>query len=182
MKYNFKAETDTAKLPTRHTDVSAGVDFYSDTDTLIYPGKSETISTGISWNPLIKGTLRREYSLCLIIQSRSGLAFKNNIEASNAGVIDQDYVSTEENKAIIKVKLYNHGIKCFQVQKGDKICQGIPQLIPFFDDIETLDDNRNGLGFGSSDGKEKSKIISCTGCGNTIHACITCNDFDNYLG
>lgn len=159
MKYNFKAETDTAKLPTRHTKVSAGVDFYSDTDVLIYPGKSETVSTGISWNPDIN-TYRsldpvEKDIICLIIQSRSGLAFKKNIEASNAGVIDQDYINTPEKKAIIMVKLYNHGNKCFQVQKGDKICQGIPQLIPYFEDIETLDDNRNGLGFGSSDGKEK---------------------------
>jgi len=154
MKYNFIAETDTAKLPTRHTDLSAGVDFYSDTDILIYPGKSETISTGISWNPDTFVERIGEYeNICLIIQSRSGIAFRKDIEASNAGVIDQDYVNTKENKAIIKVKLYNNSVKCFQVQKGDKICQGIPQLIPYFHDVETLDDNRNGLGFGSSDGK-----------------------------
>lgn len=156
MKYNFKAETPTAKLPIRHTKVSAGVDFYSDTDILIYPGKSEIISTGISWNPQILVHTYDKYLVmpvvCLIIQSRSGLAFRKDIEAG-ISVIDQDYVSTEENKAIIKVKLYNHGNKCFQVNKGDKICQGVPQLIPFFDDVETLDDNRNGLGFGSSDGK-----------------------------
>ena len=154
MKYNFKAETDTAKLPTRHTEYSAGVDFYSDTDVLIYPGKSEIISTGISWKPNTFVERFGEYeNICLVIQSRSGIAFKNDIEASNAGVIDQDYVSTKENKAIIKVKLYNNSIKCFQVQKGDKICQGIPQFIPEFTDVEILDDNRNGLGFGSSDGK-----------------------------
>ena len=155
MKYNFKPETDTAKLPTRHTHVSAGIDFYSDTDVLIFPGKSEIVSTGLSWNPdTFVGSTGEYDNICLIIQSRSGLAFKNDIEAGTS-VIDQDYVSTPENKAIIKVKLYNFGVKCFQVQKGDKICQGIPQLIPYFYDVEILDDNRNGLGFGSSDKKEK---------------------------
>ena len=173
MKYNFRTETPTAKLPTRHTKVSAGVDFYSDTDTLIYPGKSEIISTGISWNPdmhfiecfteemehhsqLLNMLIHKNFGLSIIIQSRSGVAFRKDIEASNAGVIDQDYINSEENKAIIKIKLYNHGNKCFQVQKGDKICQGVSQLIPYFDDVETLDDNRNGLGFGSSDAKERN--------------------------
>jgi len=160
MKYNFKQETKTAKLPTKHTKKSAGVDFYSDTDVLIFPGKSETISTGISWNPITSETsvdgsyvFTKTHLICLIIQSRFGLAFRKDIEASNAGVINQDYVNTEENKAIIKVKLHNHGDKCFQVRKGDKICQGIPQFIPYFDDIQILNNNRNGLGFGSSDGK-----------------------------
>jgi len=86
VKYNFKAETDTAKLPTRHTEYSAGVDFYSDTDVLIYPGKSEIISTGISWKPNTFVERFGEYeNICLVIQSRSGIAFKNDIEASNAG-------------------------------------------------------------------------------------------------
>ena len=175
MKYNFKAETPTAKLPTRHTKVSAGVDFYADESVYIPPGESGTVSTGISWNPVMEfdtGNIEKSnsefvncifdlhfkqwFGLSLIIQSRSGMAFKQDIEASNAGVIDQDYVSTENKKAIIKVKLYNHGRDRFKVNHGDKICHGIPQLIPHFDDVETLDDNRNGLvGFGSSDGKEK---------------------------
>jgi len=155
MKYNFKQETNTAKLPTRHTELSAGVDFYADEEVYIPNGQSRIISTGISWNPDTFIERLGEYrNVCLIIQSRSGLAFNEDIEASNAGVIDQDYVSTKENKAIIKVKLYNHGKRNKLILLGDKICQGVPSFVPFFDDIETLDDNRNGLGFGSSDKKE----------------------------
>jgi len=161
MKYNFKQETETAKLPTRHTRVSAGVDFYADEEVYVPPGGSVIVSTGISWKPDLStwndltGSMDYSpYNVCLIIQSRSGLAFKEDIESSNAGVIDADYFSTEENKAVIKVKLYNHGKKRKVIYKGDKICQGVPQFIPLFDDVETLDDDRNGLGFGSSDGKE----------------------------
>jgi dUTPase len=117
--------------------VSAGVDFYSDEDVFLYANHDVIISTGISWNPkfmpdsqsswfnLLKA-LNELFLLYLIIQSRSGLAFKHGIEASNAGVIDQDYVSTEGNKAIIKVKLYNYSRTGFQIKKGDKICQGVP--------------------------------------------------------
>ncbi len=159
MKYNFKQETDTAKLPTRHTQISAGIDFYADEEVYIPPGESRIISTGISWNPKDNITqihrILRPNIICLIIQSRSGLAFKKDLEASNAGVIDQDYISTKENKAIIHVKLYNHGKNRRVICKGDKICQGVPQFIPYFDDVHTLDTDRNGLGFGSSDEKEK---------------------------
>ena len=154
MQYNFKKETPTAKLPTKHTAVSAGIDFYADEETYIPAGESRIISTGISWEPDISISYYKAV-ICLIIQSRSGLAFKEGLEASNAGVIDQDYVSTEENKAVIKVKLYNHSKRNKLILLGDKICQGIPQYLPYFDDVEILDDNRNGLGFGSSDKKEK---------------------------
>lgn len=166
MRYNFKQMTDTAKLPTRHTPVSAGVDFYSDEDVVLDPFDSMIVSTGISWNPEMNEHVDMQddhmdfnpfpdCSIALIIQSRSGYAFKHEIEASNAGVIDQDYVPHGKEKAIIKVKLYNHGTKHFHVKSGDKICQGVPQLIPFFEDVMTLDTHRSGKGFGSSDAKEK---------------------------
>jgi len=152
MKYNFRQMTDTAKLPTRHTPVSAGVDFYADETKMILPGKSGIISTGISWNP--DTNFQTVFGVALVIQSRSGYAFKHGVEASNAGVIDQDYTPHENEKAIIKVKLYNHSNESFTVFSGDKICQGVPQLIPFFDDIVSLDHSREGKGFGSSDKKE----------------------------
>lgn len=162
MKFNFKQETKTAKLPTKHTINSAGIDFYSDEEVYIPKGESKSISTGISWNPEplyamyhSKNTMRvHGCTIALIIQSRSGWAFKEGIEASNAGVIDADYISTKEKKAIIHVKLYNNSDKNKLIKVGDKICQGVPQLIPRCDDIEILDNSRNAEGFGSSDKKE----------------------------
>lgn len=162
MKYNFKKMTDTAILPTRHTPVSAGVDFYSDTDIVIPAGQSRKVSTGVSWNPDMHVHIEeKEYTnpfpsctLALIIQSRSGYAFKHQIEASNAGVIDSDYTPNSESDAVINVLLYNHGSEAFHVRLGDKIAQGVLQLIPIMSDVESLDDDRQGRGFGSSDGKE----------------------------
>lgn len=151
MKFQFKKEVKNAKLPTRHTHLSAGIDFYAAESSIIPIGQSRIVSTGISWDPI---TYTNQV-VCLVIQSRSGLSFNEDIEASNAGVIDQDYVSTKKNKAVIKVKLYNNSNETKIISVGDKICQGVPQFIPYFDDVDILDDNRNGLGFGSSDAKEK---------------------------
>ena len=105
MKCNFKMESPLAKLPTRHTVKSAGIDFYAAERKAIFPGDSKGISTGISWSP---SDLEQTQTVALIIQSRSGWAFKKGIEASNAGVIDQDYVSTKVQNAVINVKLYNN--------------------------------------------------------------------------
>ena len=84
MKYNFKKETETAILPTRHTPVSAGVDFYADEEIKIRPMQSGIVSTGISWNPkwfpieVMESSSGWEisFNIALIIQSRSGYAFK----------------------------------------------------------------------------------------------------------
>lgn len=154
MRYNFKPMTSTAKIPDRHTAVAAGVDFYSDTDVVIPPRQSRIVSTGVSWNPSIPLFFRIfRLRVSIIIQSRSGYSFKKDIECGNAGVIDQDYNPHGDEPAIIHVKLYNHGSERFHVKKGDKIAQGVPQLIPFFEDIESLDESRQGRGFGSSDEK-----------------------------
>jgi dUTP pyrophosphatase len=154
MKYNFKKMTPTAKLPTRHTPLSAGVDFYSDMEVDIPPMKSAIISTGISWNPDMAHT---SYTVALIIQSRSGLSFKHGIEAGNSGVIDADYIPNENEDAIIHVKLYNYSDTPFKVNVGDKIAQGVLQLIPLVEDVENLDSDRQGKGFGSSDMKSKGE-------------------------
>lgn len=151
---NFKKESETAKLPTKHTCDSAGIDFYSNTEARIPPKGSEIISLGVSWKPEIDYLTAVTYTLSLIIQSRSGLAFKNDIESSNAGVVDADYYSTPEKKAVIKCKLYNNGDEPFYVNVGDKICQGVLHLVPKTLDVKILDDSRNSEGFGSSDGKE----------------------------
>ena len=145
MKAQFKAETETAKLPTRATDQAAGLDFYADESVIVPAHGSRAISTGVSWNPVGLIDAADDWRFCITIQSRSGLAFRSDIESSNAGVIDSDY------RGIIKAKLYNHSNESFKVNAGDKICQGVPQLIPYFEDIKNLQtEERGAAGFGSS--------------------------------
>jgi dUTP pyrophosphatase len=66
------------------------------------------VSTGIAV-VLPKGVYGR-------VAPRSGLAVKHGIQVG-AGVIDPDYTGE------VKVVLFNHGEKDFEVKKGDRIAQ-----------------------------------------------------------
>ena len=76
-----KRLTETARLPTRGTPGSAGLDLYADEDTHIEPGQWRLISTGISVAipPHFVG----------LVWPRSGWARKGI--TTDAGVIDADY-------------------------------------------------------------------------------------------
>lgn len=158
MRLNFKLESENGKLPTKHTKVAAGIDFYAAEGGIVYPWKALKVSTGVSWKPTFDThdfNFPIPCTIGLILQSRSGIAFNKGLEASNAGVVDVDYFSTPEKKAIIHVKLYNTGWLPKRIKIGDKICQGVLQLIPICDDIKILDSDRQSDGFGSSDKKDK---------------------------
>lgn len=144
MKCNFKKLSEESILPTKSNDNSAGIDFYSTEDIRLLPFSSNTISTGISWNP----TKNPNDFLVwwLNIRSRSGMAIKKGIECSTAGVIDQDYTGG------IKILLKNDNDKIFDIRKGDKIAQGIVSLAVKPEDVEVLSKKtRDEKGFGSSD-------------------------------
>ena len=79
------------------------------------------------------------------LKSKSGLNVKHDITSD--GVIDVGFTGA------IKVKLYNHGTKPYQVLRGDKITQ----LVVFdcrFPDVEIVDElettERGENGFGST--------------------------------
>jgi len=120
----------------RHHHNDAGSDLMSEIDVTIKPGQSEIIPTGVK--------VQLPPNTFGLVKSRSGLAFKFSIEATNAGVIDEAY------NGEIKTKLYNHGKEPYKVNKGDRIAQLI--VIPvIYPDIETIsNDHRGDKGFGSS--------------------------------
>ena len=91
-------DSENAKIPTRATSGSAGLDTYA----------SERVSAGISIE-MPAGVYAR-------IAPRSGLAVKNRI-AVGGGVIDPDY------NGEVKVILFNHGDEDFIVRPGDSIAQ-----------------------------------------------------------
>ena len=104
----IKRFTETAVLPRRATEGSAGYDLSADLSQpeVIQPGESKLLPTGIgvALPPQTAG----------LVFGRSGLGAKHGIVPANAvGVIDWDY------RGEIKVPLRNQGSEPYTVQPGD---------------------------------------------------------------
>ena len=80
------------------------------------------------------------------IAPRSGLAAKHFID-TGAGVIDADY------RGEVKVLLFNHSEKDFEIKVGDRIAQLVLERIytPEVMEVENLEESVRGAGgFGST--------------------------------
>lgn len=133
-----KRLTDTAKIPARATECSAGLDLYADESITIMPhNKQEWVKTGIA----IK--LDPYHYGC--ISPRSGLASK--MITVDAGIIDSDYTGP------LKVLMINRGICAYRVHAGDRIAQLVivPVARPELTIMDALPVTERGAnGFGSS--------------------------------
>ena len=132
--------TKTAKLPTRATDGSAGLDLYADVSLMIYPGDWGLVSTGIA--------VAIDTGQVGLIWPRSGLAVRAGLD-TGAGVVDEDY------RGEVKVVLFNHGADPYQVSSGDRIAQLLIQSVakPTITEMDTLPGTKRGeSGFGSTGG------------------------------
>jgi len=130
--------SETAKIPTRSTDLAAGADLYASEETEISPGSHGLVKTGIA--------IQFPSGMYARIAPRSGLALKNGI-AVGAGVIDQDYTGP------IGVILFNHGKDTFKVQTGDRVAQLILEsiaLLPLREVQKLSETKRGNQGFGST--------------------------------
>ena len=128
-----------ARLPTRGSDHSVGYDLYSSEDAMV-PNQAgrAIVGTGITV-VLPPGVYGR-------VAPRSGLAAKHCINVG-AGVIDPDYTGE------IKVILFNHGEKDFEIKKGDRIAQLILERCetPPIEEISIVEGTERGSGgFGST--------------------------------
>lgn len=109
-----------ARIPTYATSGSACFDIYAvlDEPLSVCVGEPVIIPTGLKFDIPV--------GYALMIYSRSGHGFKNDVRLSNCvGVIDSDYVDE------VMVKLtqdVNHCEGVFWVNHGDRIAQGM--LIP----------------------------------------------------
>lgn len=128
-----------AIVPTRGSDRSVGYDLYSSEDAMVpcQAGRA-LVGTGITV-VLPEGVYGR-------VAPRSGLAVKHCINVG-AGVIDPDYTGE------IKVILFNHGLKDFEIKKGDRIAQLVLERCetPPIEEINIIEDTERGSGgFGST--------------------------------
>lgn len=133
-----------ARLPTRGSEKSAGLDLYAcmDEEIIIAPGETRQVKTGISIE-LPKNTGG-------FIFARSGIAVKNGIIPANAvGVIDEDY------RGEIIVALCNYSKSQFKVKSGDRIAQLVIMPV-LYEGVEAAgaedlsETERGSGGFGST--------------------------------
>jgi dUTP pyrophosphatase len=138
LKVKFLSEK--AIIPQYAHEGDTGLDLFSTSETVIKPGETALISTGISIE-LPPDTEAQ-------IRPRSGLAFKHQVTVLNTpGTIDQGY------RGEIGVILINHGKLPFHVEIGMKIAQMVikPVLSVKVKNVEELDKTDRGAGgFGST--------------------------------
>lgn len=131
-----------AVLPEYAHPGDAGLDLSAAEETLIKPGETKLVKTGIAVQ-IPAGTEAQ-------VRPRSGLALKHSITVLNSpGTIDEGY------RGEVGVILINHGKKTFQVGKHMKIAQMV--IKPFAaveveERTELQDSSRGSGGFGSTDG------------------------------
>ncbi|OEJ80464.1 Deoxyuridine 5'-triphosphate nucleotidohydrolase [Hanseniaspora osmophila] len=130
-----------ATAPTKGSIYAAGYDIYASKPTTIPARGQGMVSTDVSFT-VPPGTYGR-------IAPRSGLAAKHGIN-TGAGVVDRDYTGE------VKVILFNHSEKDFEVVKGDRVAQLILERI--VEDaavvvVESLEESARGAGGFGSTGK-----------------------------
>lgn len=130
-----------AIIPLKMSKGASGFDLCAVVDTVIFPNKYDTISTGLAFDIPDGFELQ--------VRSRSGLASKQGISVLNSpGTIDSDY------KGEVKVVLINNSDMPYSVLKGSRIAQLVVSKVPNAEMVETSDalttSERNTNGFGST--------------------------------
>jgi dUTP pyrophosphatase len=139
---NVKLLSKNAKMPTRGTVQSAGLDFYTPKDFIIFPREAILIPLDIS--------IEMPEGYAIIMKEKSGVSTRTRTDLG-ACVIDSDY------RGNCHVHLFNNSDEEVIFNKGDKVCQGliVPVWIGQPKEVEELNMNteRGEGGFGSTDNK-----------------------------
>lgn len=145
MKIKIKKLHENAIIPKYATIGSAGFDFHSVDDIIIYPGETALVKTGLSFEIPINYELQ--------VRPRSGMSLKTKLRVSNSpGTVDSDY------RGEICIIMDNIDIKSdhripYEIKKGDRIAQGIicPIIQVVFEEVNELNKTERNTGaFGST--------------------------------
>jgi len=141
----WKKMFDDVNIPQYETEGAVGLDIQSYVDYDLYPNEQAIISTGLK---LQMPQSIPDAKMELQIRPRSGLAAKYGITVVNTpGTIDPDY------RGEIKIILKNTGSNLFKIKKGDRIAQGVFNLVPRIickETDELTETDRGEGGFGST--------------------------------
>lgn len=151
-KMKIKLLKETAMIPTRGTDLSAGYDIYAPYDVEIQPHKMAIIETGIAL-----GIGEGGYGM---IVPRSSIGTKRHLMLANTvGIIDADYTGE------IIVAMYNYSDDVQHIKMHERFCQLIlmqhgisvmpgdneDELVEGIEIVDELDETDRGSGgFGST--------------------------------
>ena len=114
MELPFVKMSSNVVTPTRATEGSVGLDFYSPADYIIPPHSQFLIPTQIK--------LQIPLGYCGRLASKSGLAVLHQLHVG-AGVIDLDYTGE------IMVLMINAAPRVYSIKKGDPIAQLILEKV-----------------------------------------------------
>lgn len=135
----FKKMSPKARLPTRGTPFSAGLDLYTTATFKLAPKKRVKVPTGVGIH-----LEKDEYALIL---DKSSIALKLGLKVIG-GVIDSDY------QGQIFVCFYNSSSSHHIVIKGTAIAQIIihkyERKTPIWGEVEEVKSERSDAGFGST--------------------------------
>ncbi len=161
-KIEFIKLTETAKLPTRGSNLSSGMDLYADNFKIHFTNTGEIINTidltpdSISLAPLERlliGTglaVNLNINTEMQIRPRSGIALKEGLTVLNTpGTIDEDY---KDEIGIILVNLSSIDVK---IKLGERIAQAVISPVirqePILKDVLTGSNRGGGFGHTGKD-------------------------------
>ena len=146
MQIQIKRIDQTLPLPRYETKGAVAFDMLARTPITVVPKSIALIPANI--------IVLTPPGFMLLIASRSSLPIKKGLIVSNGiGVIDQDFCGPEDE---IKIQVYNIGDAPVQIERGERIAQGIFVKIEQAEWRETNEiSEKSRGGFGSTGGYTK---------------------------
>ena len=143
MKIEIKRVDQTLPLPRYETSGAVAFDFVARVPMLVAPRTIALIPSNI--------IVSTPPGFMLMIAPRSSFALKKGLMFPHGvGIIDQDYCGTEDE---IKIQVYNMGDSPIQVDRGERIAQGVFVKMERADWQEVAEvQSKSRGGFGSTGG------------------------------
>lgn len=138
-KLKVKLLSENAKMPTRGTPGSSGLDVYTPVDIIIQPRQDVLIPLDLAFEI--------PFGWDLSVYNKSGIATKKKLD-KGAELIDSDY------RGNCHIHFFNNSDEAVKFNKGDKISQLVMREVWMgeLEQVDELDDNteRGAGGFGST--------------------------------
>lgn len=138
-KLKVKLLSENAKMPTRGTEGSSGLDVYSPIDFDILPRTDKLIPLDLSFDI--------PFGWDLSVMNKSGISTKKHLD-KGAELIDSDYTGN------CHIHLFNHSDNVIHFNKGDKVAQLVMREV-WMGELEEVKElnkitDRGTGGFGST--------------------------------